>query len=558
MRGLWRHILAGGVAAVLAVFLLWPIFKVVGASLGGGGEPLFWLRRVFVDPSIRQWLINAAEVALCTTALTALLGLPLAILADRVSFRGKSLASAMLMAPMILPPFVGALAFNKMFSRNWGSVNLILKALGLGEIDFLGGGFRAVVILEALHLYPILYLNAVAALGKVDPTLAEAARNLGASRVRVFWRITLPLIRPGLFAGMIIVFIWSFCELGTPLMVNYHQVLPVKIYEGLQTLSTPPHTFAMVVVMLGASVGTYAVGRALLGRTAATAMGGRLGGSAGRKRAGSLQTVLCWSVFAGVTLVAVIPHVGVVLMSVSGEWVDTVFPVRYTASHLAAVFRDSDTWNSIANSLRYAGMSTLLCTVLGLVTAYLVVRLRVRGSALLDSASMLPLAVPGLVMAAGYVAITTPPSVLAGIGPARNPTALLVIAYTIRRLPYVVRSISAGLQQTPASLEEAGRNLGGSRLRVVMKVTVPLVAANILAGGILAFSFNMLEVSDSLILAQTRPYYPITKQLYELAGIGAQKNLAAALGVYGMVLLGATLVGANVLLGKRLGQLFRV
>ena len=91
---------------MLAVFLLWPILKVVGASLGGGGEPLFWLRRVFVDPSIRQWLINAAEVAVWTTALTALLGLPLAILADRVPFRGKWLASAMVMAPMILPPFV--------------------------------------------------------------------------------------------------------------------------------------------------------------------------------------------------------------------------------------------------------------------------------------------------------------------------------------------------------------------------------------------------------------------------------------------------------------------
>ena len=556
MRGTGRYILAGGVAAVLAVFLVWPILKVVGGAFAGD-EPLFWVGQVFADESIRRWLVNAAEVAVCTTALATLLAVPLAVLADRVDFPGKAVASAMLMVPMILPPFVGALAFNKLFSLNWGPVNLIFKSVGIPEVDFLSGGFRAVVILEALHLYPILYLNAVAALANIDPAMSEAARNLGASRLGVFRRVTLPLMRPGLFAGMIIVFIWSFCELGTPLMVNYEQVLPVKIFEQLRSLDTPTRTFAMVLVMLGASVGMYATGRVLFGR-AAGAVAPPTGVAAARRRVGPVAAVGCWAAFGVVTLVAVMPHIGVVLMSISERWVDTILPAEYTARYLVEVFRDADTWNSILNSLRYAGVSTALCGCLGLATAYLVVRLRVVGSGLLDAASMVPLAVPGLVMAAGYVAITLPNSPLEAIGPTRNPTILLIIAYTIRRLPYMVRSISAGLQQTSETLEESARNLGASRLTAVLKITVPLVAANILAGGILAFSFNMLEVSDSLILAQTREYYPITKQLYEMAGIGAQKNLAAALGVYGMALLAATLIAANVLLGKRMGQLFRV
>ena len=147
---------------------------------------------------------------------------------------------------------------------------------------------------------------------------------------------------------------------------------------------------------------------------------------------------------------------------------------------------------------------------------------------------------------------------LAAIGPMRNPTLILVIAYSVRRLPYMVRSLSAGLQQTSETLEEAARNLGATPLKSVLRITVPLISANVLAGAILAFSFSMLEVSDSLILAQTPDFYPITKEIYTLAGVSDTKFLAAALGTFGMALLTATLVGANLLLGKRLGAMFRV
>jgi len=559
MRHTGRYIPAAIIAAVLGIFLIWPIFRVVRDGLvDADGFTLWWVKNVFTDPSTREWLANAARIAVCTTAVSLLIGVPLAILADRVDFRGKTLATALVLAPMILPPFVGAVAFRKLFAHHWGSVNLILDAMGLGKIDFLGGTntFWMIVALEALHLYPIVYLNAASALANIDPAMAEAGRNLGASHWSVFRRITLPLMRPGLFAGTTIVFIWSFCELGTPLMFGYRQMLPVGIYYGLVDQAKPTETFAMVFVMLSASVGMYAIGKVLFGRAAATQVG-RANVAAARRPPGPVATLGCWAAFALVTAAAVLPHVGVVLLSVAETWEDTILPSAYTWRHLTDVFEDRRTWAAILNSLRYAGLSTLLCAAMGLATAYSVVRLRIRGSMLLDSVSMLPLAVPGLVMAAGYVAITARGGLLQSLGPANNPTALLIIAYTVRRLPYMVRSISAGLQQTSETLEEAARNLGASRLGALMRITVPLVAANILAGGILAFSFNMLEVSDSLVLAQTRTYYPITKQLFELVR-NQQENLASALGVYGMVLLGSTILAVNLLLGKRMGQLFRV
>ncbi len=610
MRHWRRYVLAAVVVAVLGLFLLWPIAQVVvdafdtssvpadssGVSFapptattrptatrpvatlpaatrpvttavpppadGDGlsvdrGDPLAWFKLILADESYLELLFNAARVAVCATLASLALALPLAVLADRVNFRGKALASAMLMVPMILPPFVGALAFKKLFSRGYGPVNLLLKSCGVAEIDFLSGGFWAVVILEALHLYPIVFLNATAALANIDPAMSEAARNLGASRWRVFRRITLPLMRPGLFAGTTIVFIWSFCELGTPLMVGYSQVLPVRIFNNLKELDDSGMTFALVLVMLSASVGMYMMGKVFFGR-GASASAGRAVVAGTQRRAGLIVTALCWLAFGVVTLVAVVPHIGVVLMSVTDQWNDTILPSSYTIRHLQAVFEDPDTWNAIINSLRYAGAATVLCAVLGFCISHLVVRCRIWGGGVLDTVGMLPLAVPGLVMATGYVAITRSGGPLEAIGPMRNPAALLIIAYTIRRLPYMIRSLSAGLQQTPVALEEAAENLGASRLRAMMKVTIPLILANILAGSILTFSFNMLEVSDSLILAQTREFYPITKQIYELRQPGPGQYLASALGVYGMVLLGGTLLLANVLLGKRMGQLFRV
>jgi iron(III) transport system permease protein len=173
--------------------------------------------------------------------------------------------------------------------------------------------------------------------------------------------------------------------------------------------------------------------------------------------------------------------------------------------------------------------------------------------------SMLPLAVPGLVLAFGYIAMTQEGKPFAWMNPTVDPTLLLVIAYSVRRLPYVVRSAAAGFQQTSVTLEEAAQNLGASPLRALRKITLPLITANLLAGGLLAFSFAMLEVSDSLILAQKQQHFPITKAIYELFQLlGEGRFVASALGVWAMAFLGVTILGASVILGKKLGSIFRV
>ena len=198
---------------------------------------------------------------------------------------------------------------------------------------------------------------------------------------------------------------------------------------------------------------------------------------------------------------------------------------------------------------------------------WLIVRSTVRGRQLLDTLSILPLAVPGLVLAFGYIAIsfqlmttfrhTKWLSDLLDVQ--QNPVIFLIIAYAMRRLPYVVRSAVAGFEQTPEDLELAARNLGAGPLVTLRRITLPLISANLLAGALLAFAFALLEVSDSLILAQKQTYWPITKTIYELfQRLGDGPHIASALGVWAMLLLTLTLLSASTMLGKRMGTLFRV
>ncbi|MCC7145897.1 MAG: iron ABC transporter permease [Phycisphaeraceae bacterium] len=570
-----RYSLGGVLAAILAIFLVWPIALTVrGAFISPDGQgTLYYLTSIFRDPTLVAGLWNSLRIAVCTTAVAFLIALPLAVLSARYKFPGKGLLSGMVLVPLILPPFVGAIGVLALLGR-FGAVNALLGKLGLIDsqlpgVDFLGAGFVGVVVMEALHLFPIAYLNFAAALANVDPTLDEAALNLGAGWWRRFYRITLPLITPGLFAGLVIVFIWSFTELGTPLMFGYRQVTAVQIFEGLRDVQTNPRPFALVVVMLAVAGGLYLLSRAVLGGRG-YAMTGKASIAGGEKPLVGLKGWVAAGVFVGVTLLAALPHIGVAIasFSVDGAWYRSILPLEWTVDHYAAALGHPLAVGAIRLSLGLSAMAMVLCLLVGFAIAYLSVRAKVRGAWLLDALAMLPLAVPGLVMAFGYVAMTLAwpfgsgqplEGKLAVLGMAPNPLPLLVISYAVRRLPYVVRSAAAGLQQTSETLEEAALNLGAGTLLTLRRIVVPLVAANLIAGGILAFSFSMLEVSDSLVLAQKQAHFPVTRAIYEFfSRLGDGPSIAGAMGVWGMLLLTLTLISASRLLGRRMGAVFRV
>ncbi len=551
-------------ATFFALFFVWPIFETLrGAFVGNDGRLTFeYVAEVFRNPIYLEGLWNSLLMAVWSTLLTTLIAVPLAVISDRYIFPGKTVLAAMVLIPMILPPFVGAIGVKQILGQQ-GALNAALESLGLLDpahpIDWLGESrLWGVVIMNALHLYPILYLNVLAALANVDPAMEEAAENLGCTGLRRFRKITLPLIMPGLFAGGTIIFIWSFTELGVPLMFEFTRVTSVQIFYGIKDIGGNPFPFALVAVLLVSTILLYVAGKLLFGRNN-HAMMAKATSQGGPRPVGWLGALLCTGAFVGVTLIAVLPHIGVILVAFSQDWYGSILPTGWTLSHFEAALGHNLTLPSIQNSLKYAGLATLLDLILGIAIAYVVVRTKLAGRQILDAMAMLPLAVPGLVLAFGYLAMTQDGKFFSFLNPAVDPLAILVIAYAVRRLPYVVRSAAAGFQQTSVTLEEAAQNLGCPPLRTLRKITIPLIAANLLAGGLLAFSFAMLEVSDSLILAQKQQDFPITKAIYELYQLlGEGRFVASALGVWAMAFLAVTIIGASFILGKKLGAIFRV
>jgi len=585
-RRLWQASLLWAIVLALGVCLLYPILLTVRGGLAadpvnGTGWTLEHIRLVFQDPSRVAGIVNSLTIAAGTTALAIAIGFPLALLATGRRFPGKGIMSALVLAPLVLPPFVGAIGMRAILGRQGALATL----LGI-DLDVFGEGrLVGVIVVEALALYPIIYLNASAALANLDPALGEAATNLGSGPLRRFFRVTLPLVRPGLFAGGTIVFIWSFTELGTPLMFDMTEVTPVQVFNGLKEVETSAEPYALTIVMLTIALCLYALGKWVLGRSSYS-MTTRAARAAQERPMRRATGLLALAAFALVSLCAMMPHVGVILSSLAGNgsWYESVLPTRWTLDHYGHALTYPDASGAITNSLLLATLAMIAAMGVGLLVGYLLVRTRVWGRGVLDTMCMLPLAVPGLVLAFGYVAVSmgwpfetplvigppanpwlTLPAFLEGtaldveiLGATPNPFPLLVLAYAVRRLPYMVRSTVAGLEQTSGDLEDAAMNLGASRLTAVRKIVVPLVAANLIAGGLLVFAFSMLEVSDSLILAQQPRHYPLTKAILAfMERLGDGPAIASAMGVWAMAILGVTLVGASGMLGKRMGAMFR-
>ena len=261
-----------GTAIFFALFFVFPIWHTVEEAFvtADGTVTLAYFAELFRNPLYLEGLVNSFFMGFFTTVLALVIALPLALIGNTWQFRGKEILHALLLVPLVLPPFVGALGVRQ-FLGQAGVLNTFLIDLGLMEanapFDWLGEGrLVGIVLMNALHLYPIAYLNISAALANLDPAMEEAAGNMGCHGIRRLFRITLPLIMPGLFAGATIIFIWAFTELGVPLIFDFDRVTSVQIFEGIKDLSGNPFPYALVVVMLVATVFFYLVGKWFFGR----------------------------------------------------------------------------------------------------------------------------------------------------------------------------------------------------------------------------------------------------------------------------------------------------
>lgn len=543
-------------ALFLGPFLVYPVGKVLIGSISVDGQftpSLIWLP--VQDPIALEGLRNAFFIGVFVTLLSSVLAIPLAYCGARLRFPGKSLLTGLLLVPLLLPPLVGAVGLRQLLARE-GTVNTLLREWQIlnQPIDFLQLAAPMVVVVAALHLYPLIYLNVAAAWANIDSSLEEAAENMGAGGMRILHTITLPLLRPGFISGALIVFIFALTDLGTPLIFNFKRVTAVQIFDARTDVNNPMGYVLALWLMIVAALIFWFSRRALDNSHIATV-------ARGTRRARESSTPLwllpiVYAAFGLVILLALLPHMGVVLASFARDWTGTLLPT-WTTENYARIFGENSSYaaNAIKISLICALLSMAIDVIAGAALAYALVRGKVWGRGFLDTLAMLPLALPGLILAFGLLVafIGTP------LNPLVNALPLLVISYAVRRLPYALRAVSSGLQQTSVALEEASMNLGASPLQTVWNITRPLVSANLIAAALLTFAFAVLEVSDSLILAVDPQTAPLAKAIYQLTlGVSGGTYLACALGVIGMLLLTGTFLLVNRLLGKQMGALFRL
>ncbi len=539
---------------VLTAFILYPVLRVLWISVSDDQSnfTLIHFGNFFRRPLFREALWNTLWSGALVVIFSAILALPLAYVLARYEFRGKLLLQTAATLPLVIPPFVGAVALQLILGRS-GMVNLLLMDWFDISIPFMEG-LTGVVIVQTLHFFPFILLNTVVSLSNIDASLEEMAQNLGCHGLRLFRRVTLPLMLPGFIAGSLLTFIRAIDDLGTPLMLNQKNLLAPQAYLRITTIGMDDvDGYVVCVVLVVLSMVTLLAARKYLS-LAEYATVQRAAPVARRLQGKNLAIV--WFVIALTLGISLLPHIGIVMLSFAKVWSFSLLPSSYTLGHYEEIlFRVP---HFVINTLIYTLLAAGLDIILGAAIAFLLLRTGVPGRNFLDAVATMPLAIPGVVLAVGYLRVFHGWD-FPGLGaPLTSSWVILVIAYTMRRLPYTVRACYAALQQVHISLEESAQNLGANRLCTFIKITLPMIGGGLVAGGLIAFVTSCVELASTIMLVPRIELGPISYGIYLYMQSPLGRGAGAALGVVAILLVSLGTYLTHRVFGGRAGNAFRV
>ncbi|OCP15841.1 ABC transporter permease [Ensifer sp. LC54] len=523
------------IALFLAIFLVIPAGTVIYTAFtekGTGALTIVNFVDFFNTDLFRRSFFNSVYVSGMSVVWASAIALPLAVLTTRFDFRGSLIIQTLGFVPLIMPPFVGAVAMQLLFGRN-GTVNLILNDWFGIRIPFMEG-LNGVIFVQSLHYFPFILINLSTSLRNIDRSMEEAAQNLGSSGFRLFRRIVFPLAMPGYLAGASLVFVKVFDDLATPLLLNVKDMLAPQAYLRVTSVGlTDPMGYVISVILIAVSIfAMWLSAVAMRGKDYSTTQRG--GGGLSRRKLSRGESVIAYGVVGLILLLVLSPHIGLLLLSLATVWSFSPLPDAYTVAHYGRVFGESSLY--IKNTLIYASLAGMIDVVIGGAIAYLVLRTKVVGRRWLDWAATAALAIPGVVLGIGYLrtfyGITLPDGT-----PLATLWVMVVLALAIRRLPYALRACYAALQQVSESLEEAAENLGATKQRTIRRIVLPLMTGGLLAGFVTSFSTAAVELSATLMLIQSNSDAPIAYGLYVFMQSPAGRGPGAALGVIAVIMV---------------------
>ena len=543
----------GLIWAFLALFLIYPLGRIFYDAVTdeAGRWTLANFHDFFTDRFYLRSLWHSLILGVATVITSSVLGIAVAFLLVRYDFVGRNLFGFLTMIPIISPPLVGVLGFTFILGRA-GTVNVLLMDAFdlLRPVNFLYG-IHGVVLVETLHLFPMITLNVVDALGKVDPSLEEAAESVGARGWSKLWRVTLPLTTPGYVAGALLVFIWTFSDFATPLVLGVQDLLAPQAYLNIVQF-VDRRIFRMGIVISALMV-LLAILFLLAARhyVAIKDYSSLSYSRIARRRLSPARQALVVAFLSALLLLSFIPYIGVTLASVGRGWALTPLPVAYTWQYYERVIVETPKF--ILNSFLYSGLAVVICILVGVPIAWLLGRSTVPGRGALDAVNTLILAVPGTAIGIAYIRAFH--FDLPGFD--RGLTSFWVVmplVLAVRRLPYTVRGSFASLLLVHRSLEEAASSVGASGARTFRDVTLPLIWKGILVGSLFSFMTSLQEASAVLFLA-LGGWESITNGIFAFY-IAGSANEAAALGVILIVVAAISVAIINRMAGTRMGGVF--
>jgi iron(III) transport system permease protein len=487
----WTGILLLAIA-VVALLLVWPLSRIFVASFVDnqtGAMTLGNYARVLGQPFFQTALVNSLLVGLGGMAGAMVLGVPLAVLTTRYLIAGRNLIATVAVLALVSPPFIGAYAWIMMLGRN-GFLRQALEQWGIETPPIYG--FFGIILVFGLKFYPFVFLLTASSLRTINPAVEEAAEGLGAGPWRSFFKVTLPLISPAVSAGVLLTFVLSIADFGTPSIVGGRvRVLATTAFNlftsemtGNPGLASATSIVLIVLSMVAIVLQRWSVRR----RNVAASMLRR----PVPKRLGPIASAGAHLVCYAIVLASSVPSLVVIYTSfrkTSGP----VFQPGFGLDSYARVLRQVP--HVITNSVVFSLVAVAFITVIGTLVGYILARRETRLAGALDAALIVPYVVPGVVMGLAFaVTFNVPPLEVTGTA------TIIVLMLFIRRLPYAVRSSAAILKQIRASVEEAAISLGASPVRAFARVTLPLMLPGVVAGVLMSFITAINELSGTLIL----------------------------------------------------------
>jgi iron(III) transport system permease protein len=529
-------------AAFVALFVVYPLARLLSeAFFRRGSFDLGAWQSVLTKPVYHRVILNTLALGAIAAVSGTAAGFLYAYTLVRARLPRPLAGYLRLMAllPIISPPFALALATILLFGRSG------LISRGVFHVENNVYGLSGLAFVQLITFFPVAFLLFEGMLRAIDPALEEAAMNLGASRWRIFWTVTLPLLVPGIAGSLLLLFIESLADLGNPVLIGGDfNVLAVQSWLAIVGQGNFQLGAALSTVLLFPSVAVYVVQRYWVSRRSYVALTGKPTGGSG-VGVGPLGRVALVAFCVALALLVTLLYGTVLAGAFIRVW---GADYRLTGEHFATVFARSQ--KAMRDTTLLAALATPVAAALGLVVAYLTVRQRFAGREALDFLAMLGAAVPGTVIGIGYiVAFNKPPLVLTGTA------AIIVIVFAVRSLPTGQRAAVAALQQIDPAVEEASTNLGADAQTTFRRVVLPLIRPALLAGMVFSFTRNMTALSAIIFLASPR-WKIMTKDILDLMDLGLLGGAVA----YTTLLIAIVLavIGAMTVLVNRWGRVAAV